>query len=83
MDPGDDAKQLEEARLADARAMWENLAARARGLQCPEHGVAPARVVVTGETVDQLNLQLYGCCDKLGQVIGEMIKADPRVSGPS
>jgi len=68
--------------MAAAQALWEDLAVRARGLHCPEHFVAPWRVVVIGDTRDKLRLQIYGCCDKLGLVVTEMVKADPRISGP-
>jgi hypothetical protein len=70
------------AQLAAARALWEDLASKARALHCPEHIVGPWRVVVTGERPETLNLQIYGCCQRLGMVVADMIKADPRVSGP-
>lgn len=75
----DDDRQRD---MAAARALWEDLAARARGLHCPEHFVAPWRVVVIGDTRDRLRLQLYGCCPKLELVVSELIRADPRISGP-
>jgi hypothetical protein len=70
------------AHLAAARALWEDLASKARALHCPEHIVGPWRVVVTGERPETLNLQIYGCCQRLGMVVADMIEADPRVSGP-
>lgn len=83
MDSRDEQKRRDAALLGAARAMWEDLALKARGLHCPEHVVGPWRVVVTGDTRDTLNLQIYGCCDRLGVVVSEMIRADPRISGPS
>lgn len=72
-----------QSDMVAARALWDDLAARARGLHCPEHFVVPWRVVVIGETRTTLNLQIYGCCEKLGLVISQMIRTDPRLSGPS
>jgi hypothetical protein len=69
--------------LQHARATWEGLAARARGLHCPEHFAAPWRVVVVGETKEEMTLQIYGCCAQLGVVVDQMIKSDPQVGGPS
>jgi len=67
---------------AAARALWEDLAARARALHCPEHFVSPWRVVVIGDARETMRLQLYGCCARLQDVVGDMIRADPRISGP-
>jgi hypothetical protein len=64
------------------RAIWEDVAVRARLLHCPDHYVAPWRVVVTGETRETLDLQIYGCCAKLGVLVGQLVRADPRLSGP-
>lgn len=66
-----------------ASAVWAELAARARGLHCPEHFVEPWRVVVIGETPDRLRLQIYGCCARLQDVVNELISSDPRLSGPA
>jgi hypothetical protein len=79
----DDRKQREADRLAAAQALWEDLAVRARGLHCPEHFVQPWRVVVIGETAERLRLNIYGCCPKLQVVVSEMIRSDPRTSGPA
>jgi hypothetical protein len=78
----DEQKRRDAAHMAAARATWEDLAARARGLHCPDHIVGPWRVVVTGDRPESLNLQIYGCCPRLGVAVAEMIRADPRVSGP-
>lgn len=66
-----------------ARVIWNELAARARGLHCPEHFVEPWRVVVIGDQPEKLRLQIYGCCPRLQDVVGEMIRSDPRISGPA
>lgn len=79
MDPEDEDRRRD---LAAARSLWEELAARARALHCPEHFAAPWRVVVTGETRETLNLQIYGCCERLGRVVGDLIRSDPRIAGP-
>jgi hypothetical protein len=78
----DEQKRRDAAALASARTTWDDLAARARGLHCPEHIVGPWRVVVIGDRPETLNLQIYGCCPRLGAVVAQMIEADPRVSGP-
>jgi hypothetical protein len=78
----EEQKQREAALLAATRALWEDLAMKARGIHCPEHLIGPWRVVVIGETREALRLQIYGCCDKLGLVINQMVREDPRISGP-
>jgi hypothetical protein len=65
-----------------SKALWEDLAVKARGLHCPEHHVGPWRIVVLGETRETMRLHIYGCCDRLGRAINEMIAADPRIAGP-
>ena len=70
---------LQQAR----RALWEDLAARARGLSCPVHFVGPWRVVVSGDSPQSMRLQVYGCCERIGQAVSEMVRADPRVASPS
>ena len=82
VDARHDQKQRDTALLATARALWDDLAVKARLLHCPEHIVQPWRVVVIGDTREALRLQIYGCCDRLQLVISEMIRADPRISGP-
>jgi hypothetical protein len=82
VDDRDERRRRDATLMASARATWEDLAARARGLHCPEHIVGPWRVVVTGDRPESMNLQIYGCCERLGVIVAEMIKADPRVSGP-
>ena len=83
MQSKDDRKQREAERLAAARVVWEDLAVRARGLHCPEHFVQPWRVVVIGEASERLRLNIYGCCPKLQVVVSDMIRSDPRTSGPA
>jgi hypothetical protein len=82
VDPLEQQKQRDAALLVAARATWEDLAARARGVHCPDHVASPWRVVVVGETRDKMRLQIYGCCERLGQAVTEMVRADPRISGP-
>jgi hypothetical protein len=61
---------------AQAQALWEDLAAKARTVHCPEHFVEPWRVYVIG-TAPRLKLDISGCCPKIGSAINEMIAADP------
>jgi hypothetical protein len=75
----DDTTQQE---MAAARALWEDLARRARRLHCPEHYAEPWRVQVIGDTPDDFRLYTSGCCDKLGVVVNALIRSDPRISGP-
>lgn len=75
-------REEREADLRSAKALWDDLARKARGVHCPEHLAGPWRVVVLGETREAMRLQIYGCCDRLGRAINEMIAADPRISGP-
>ena len=75
-----DPKTQRTERMASARALWEDLAVKARSLHCPEHVVGPWRIVVSGETPESLRLQVYGCCEKIGRAVTEMIRADPRTS---
>jgi hypothetical protein len=73
-----------EAEVQRARrALWEDLAARARGLSCPVHFVGPWRVVVVGESRESMRLQVYGCCERIGQAVTAMVRSDPRVTSPS
>ena len=82
MDFDPDPGRRDAERLAAARAVWEELAVKARLLHCPEHAVLPWRVVVIGDTRDALRLHIYGCCERLGQAVTEMVSRDPRVAGP-
>jgi hypothetical protein len=79
--PSDDEQAQQD--LAAGKAVWEELAARARALHCPEHFVPPWKVVVIGDSREKLRLQIYGYCAKLQTVTTEMIKRDPRMSGPA
>jgi len=78
----EETRDHEAALLAASKSLWEDLALRARALHCPEHLVGPWRVVVSGETRETMRLQIYGCCERLGQVINEMVRQDPRIAGP-
>jgi hypothetical protein len=71
----------QEREPVDARAVWDELAARARGLHCPQHFVEPWRVVVIGDSPQRYRLQIYGCCPRLQVVVTQMLKADPRING--
>jgi hypothetical protein len=68
--------------LAEAKVIWEQLAARARGLHCPVHYVEPWRVTVIGDTPAKLRLYVSGCCPGLQTAVTELIRSEPRVSGP-
>lgn len=65
-----------------ARALWEELAVRARSVHCPEHFVLPWRVSVLGDAPARYRLYVSGCCARLGDAVNEMIRSDPRTSGP-
>jgi hypothetical protein len=67
----------DQRRTAAARAMWEDLATRARALHCPDHYAQPWRVSVLGETPDTFRLYVSGCCPRLGDAVTEMIRQDP------
>jgi hypothetical protein len=83
VDPSQDPRQSQTNELAAARALWDDLAVKARAIHCPDHMVGPWRIVVTGETRESMKLQVYGCCPRLGQAVTGMIRADPRTSKPS
>lgn len=72
----------DEVRAANARALWEDLARRARGVHCPEHYVEPWRVTVIGERAETYRLYISGCCSRLGQAVDQMVRTDPRIAGP-
>jgi hypothetical protein len=61
---------------AQAQALWEDLARKARGVHCPQHYVEPWRVTVIG-TAPRLRLDIAGCCPGIGRAINEMIASDP------
>ena len=65
-----------DERDAQAQALWEDLARKARGVHCPEHFVEPWRVYVIGNP-PALKLDIAGCCPRIGRAINEMIAADP------
>jgi hypothetical protein len=65
-----------EDKDAQTRALWEDLARKARGVHCPAHFVGPWRVHVIG-TPPHLKLDVAGCCPRIGRAINEMIAADP------
>jgi hypothetical protein len=78
-----DEKGREAEVLRERRALWEDLASKARGLNCPAHFVGPWRVVVIGESRESMRLQVYGCCERIGQAVTAMVRSDPRVAHPS
>ena len=82
MDAGvnDDGPEAEVRRAR--QALWEDLASKARGLNCPEHFVGPWRVVVTGDSRETMRLQVYGCCERIGQAVTAMLRGDPRLAHP-
>jgi hypothetical protein len=77
--PKDDHDQQE---MALAQELWEDLARRARLVHCPEHFAEPWRVSVMGSSPRRLKLDISGCCPKIGAAINDMIRSDPRISGP-
>jgi hypothetical protein len=78
-----DDREREAELMRASRALWEDLAAKARGLACPAHYVSPWRVVVIGDTRATMRLQVYGCCERIGQAVTAMVRADPRIARPS
>jgi hypothetical protein len=75
----DGSKQTEAAA---ARAIWEDLAVRARTVHCPTHFVQPWRIDVIGDTPGRMRLNVSGCCPQLGEAVTALIRTDPRVGGP-
>lgn len=73
---------MDPVETITTRAVWEDLAVRARSLHCPTHVISPWRVVVIGEEPKGYRLQIYGCCEQLQTVVSQMIRSDPRISGP-
>ena len=78
-----DEREREAELLRAMRALWEDLAAKARAVSCPAHLVGPWRVVVIGDTRSSMRLQVYGCCERIGQAVTAMVNADPRIARPS
>ena len=72
----------DQDEMAAARALWDELAVRARLVHCPEHYAQPWRVMVLGDTPAKLRLYVSGCCPQLGEAVNGMIRAEPRISGP-
>jgi hypothetical protein len=77
------AQSSEQAQMEAARAVWEEIAAKARAVHCPQHFVQPWRVDVIGDSPARLRLNVSGCCAQVGAAVTALIKADPRVGGPS
>ena len=61
---------------AQAQALWDDLARKARRVHCPEHYVEPWRVRVIGDA-PAFKLDIAGCCPRIGRAINEMIANDP------
>lgn len=79
MQPTGDPNQRD---VDSARSLWEEMAVRARALHCPEHFAQPWRVSVLGETPERYRLYVSGCCPRLGEAVNQLIRSDPRISGP-
>ena len=73
----------QKSELEAARAVWADIAVRARTVHCPEHYVGPGRIAVVGSTPAKLHLNVSGCCPKIGEAVTAVVRADPRVGGPS
>jgi len=56
IDDPEQAERLEQ--IVDA------ISARVEGLSCPKHGETP-RFVCSGDTLEEINLQVQGCCEEL------------------
>jgi hypothetical protein len=82
-EPVSPSDELAQHEMAAAKEVWEQLAVRARALHCPEHFMPPWKVVVIGDSREKLRLQIYGCCPRLQTLVTEVIRKDPRMSGPS
>lgn len=67
--------------MAAAKALWDDLAVRARLVHCPEHYAQPWRVTVLGDTPAKLRLYVSGCCPQLGEAVNVMLRSEPRISG--
>ncbi len=65
-----DGKQLDPINPdnTEQAAMMQQIVAsisdRVDGLVCPEHK-EPPRFLCSGEKIDDLSLQIHGCCEKL------------------
>ena len=70
----------EQRRAAVARALWDELAVKARTVHCPEHYAQPWRISVLGDTPETFRLYVSGCCPRVGDAVTEMIRTDPRVA---
>lgn len=53
--------ELEKAIL---KQVTENIIKALSSVRCPEHG-KPPEVIVKGRTIDKLNFEIQGCCQKL------------------
>lgn len=78
MPPKDEAKRDLDA----ARAVWEDVAVRARAVHCPVHFALPWRVDVIGTEPSRLRLNVSGCCPRLGEAVTALVRSDPRLGGP-
>lgn len=69
----------EQRQSVAARALWEDLAVKARTLHCPEHYAQPWRITVLGDKPGNYRLYVQGCCAKIGDTVNGMIRSDPRM----
>lgn len=59
--PGQIANALEKELVKE---IGEDILKKLRGVRCGEHGVAP-KVLVKGQSLSALNLEIDTCCDQL------------------
>lgn len=54
--------------------IMESISARMEGAICPEHHEAP-RFLCTGDSLDDLSVQVHGCCEQLVELTTQRMSA--------
>lgn len=53
--------------------IMETISAHMQGISCPDHKETP-RFLCSGESVDDLSIQVHGCCEKLVELATQRMK---------
>ena len=53
--------------------VMESISKRMEGVTCPEHNETP-RFLCTGDRIDDLSIQIHGCCEQLVEQASERMK---------
>lgn len=70
VDPRNMKNVLEGAIIA---SVVDSIKKSVQGIRCPEHGTSPT-LKVKGRNLDNLNIEVTGCCEKLKELTTKKLK---------